>query len=90
MVFTFTEFDKETYGGAAVEFTCTGCSAQSKFTIRADSRGVVLTGLTSYLTSQEHLDELQRVIQWAYRHHLAIQATKKPLNQDDLTSELAG
>lgn len=63
-------------------------STYYNFQIIATHEGVRLNGSTPVLSSQEDVDELFRIIQCCYRHHVSILSTGQPLPQNTLDQEV--
>ncbi len=58
------------------------------FEVIATDTGVKLNGFTPMLSSQDQIDELFKVIEWAYRNHESLRDNGCSLDQEVLTNEL--
>lgn len=68
-----------------ITYTLENCD----FTILADSNGVQVRGsIFNTINDQEGLDEIQTVLQWAYRQFHSLRDHGVALSQDSLTKEL--
>lgn len=68
-----------------ITYTLENCD----FTILADSNGVQIRGsMFDTINDQEGLDEIQTVLQWAYRQFHSLRDHGVALSQESLTKEL--